>query len=638
MSKLDVCGRLPHPCLSSGALILPSIPPHRGPFVEPVSSNKCSHTFCKHCITRHHETLATMRETSNGEGPSSSSSSGGSDFPLPCPSCRAMSKLSSFSATSPPLIRNMVDSLQVLCPVRERGCSWEGERSSLDHHLRRDCQWVWVGEFDEDVEGEEQTVDGKALPMPSAVKHARRRRARCECGSRILRKDWDRHREEGCASKWARCEWCKEMIKATEEGDAQEVSSGNQSVERAMSFTPSYTTSPIGQAHASSCPSAPLECEHCHETLLRSGLHSHLDEACAGVVVSCPMAAYGCSWTGPRAQQDHGCSLKPLLPFLEATQARLQALEDDNAALRRDAEESRRAWQESQEQLKACVSVLGRFVTVGRGEGVRGEPEAARPRSRADSAVVDDIEWPSTGETIDETPVERLAPLRRSTSTASSARSYASTGPFASSSSSRLESTLDSLSTTTSTLSAQQRDLSHLVHDTRRDSLMAGAEVGRLADEVTSLRIGLHNVARQMQARGGGGIALGPATAAGASSSKGVAGLATQGEQAGKSGSKGGLEATHQGPAGAASSLSAGVAPGIGGPLHHHHYYLQPPPHAGHYYHHHPFDMAAMPTSPFYGPAPPPPGYPHHTPFSTSPGGGHPGLRRYWSGFEQTKL
>lgn len=486
------------------------------------------------------------------------------DMPLPCPSCRTLSKLSSFAATSPPLLKGLVDSLEVFCPAFDKGCNWTGERSTLGYHLRKDCQWM-------------------------------------------------------------------EATKGRVKGE-DEISS--------------------------------VECSHCQETMAHNDMSNHLDKDCAEIIVSCPMAIYGCSWKGPRAalsreedeiqtSQAHRCALLPLRPFLEATQARLQALEDDNSALHREAEDARRAQQESQEQLRACVQALGKWV--GSNEAAESF-QATRDRRTSDLPArgEDGIEWPFENEIADDAlEVDLEAGLQR-TRSASSASSTQANGsqarpPRRSSnhavlpSCSRLESTIGSLSATTSTLSTQQRDLSQLVHDSRRESAMAAMEVARLADEMTGFRIALHNVARHVQGRGAGVASplrtpVSSAAAAAQGSKHDPSGSA-QAEQAAKAtGPTVPPPATEPGAAAAASPLAGGGGGG-GGPLHHHHYYI---PHHQHPSHHlHPLDMPMG--IPLYGPLPygvghdvrsPPGAHPLSMPGYAS----HPGMRRYWSGFEQTKL
>ncbi|KAI0093146.1 hypothetical protein BDY19DRAFT_1064390 [Irpex rosettiformis] len=95
----------------------------RMPFIEPVTTRSCSHTFCRECIS----TALYLSQC--------------------CPIDRSPLTLDDLTPADP-LLRNLVDELQVECPMRSAGCSFTGQRQLLDMHSRNDCHYVSVSCLD----------------------------------------------------------------------------------------------------------------------------------------------------------------------------------------------------------------------------------------------------------------------------------------------------------------------------------------------------------------------------------------------------------------------------------------------------------------------------------------------------------
>ncbi|CAO1635852.1 unnamed protein product [Parajaminaea phylloscopi] len=653
-----------------------------GPFSDPVTSVKCSHTFCRSCIVQHAVVSQPQgSDTASTSASSSSLSTSSRDPTISCPSCRLLTRLSSFKSSAS-LIRNLVDSLVITCPLQERGCSWSGERCAMQGHLRKDCGYIWVGEVEELDTNNDQSPD----PEESETLHAyrwstsisnkpdkRRRRPRCECGQAVYRKDWASHQAEGCTVQWEQCAWCMTMVRG---GQLKDESAQHP--------------------HHLECAACPLECTLCRETVNRGNMQEHLAANCPEVNVHCPMAPFGCVWVGARAGlgSDHAtdsgeeiraskpsatadvdrllqdarpdqshlsqCALWPLKSYLQATHARLEAVESENASLRQELQLQSQALRSSNGQLLQCIQVLGKWAVTTSDDvpspGIAHEATRAPQSSETHETATDDfsLRWPELPASLDRT--SQVAALGL---TALERLRDASTGPSA------LESTLASLSESTAGLDRQQGELARAICESRREGVLTSLEVGRLAEELANLRMGLHNVARHAQMRG---AIPGP----------------TSGSHAGEVRSVGGHNAASNADVGAENGMSAPDTPGpakpargtrgaqvdetepSGGhlPLYtsrnagssHYLSHLPPPAAYHHHHYHHPAAVSSLfaggpsisssglhaSQHHLYGSPLIPPPLPHqflhpqHSPLPSGPA--LPALRRFWSGLEQTKL
>lgn len=199
------------------------------PFLDPVQAPGCEHTFCRQCISMHCRS-PHKKDQSNTD--SYVQHTDEEDFP--CPTCRNTLRLPDLKPAAT-LIRNMVDSLMVKCPHQQRGCSYICERSFVDAHASKDCGWAWIGEYDED-----RQVSGAG-------------RGRCECGKRILRKDWPEHSKTGqCTVQRQPCPFadvpngCHAMLREDERED-----------------------------HLIVCPAKPVDCSYCGLRLQQREVDEH---------------------------------------------------------------------------------------------------------------------------------------------------------------------------------------------------------------------------------------------------------------------------------------------------------------------------------------------------------------------------
>ncbi|UZJ52510.1 hypothetical protein CBS101457_001830 [Exobasidium rhododendri] len=251
------------------------------PFVEPVQGSTCEHIFCKECISLHLSSASSTEYDLSSEGN--------------CPTCRSPMSVQRLRPCAL-LIRNMVDSLLVKCPHERRGCPHVCERSLVDLHARKDCGWAWIGEI------EMGTDLGRST------------KGRCECGKKLLRKDWEAHLSNGeCSIKRLRCRYaddengCQRLVK---EGEVED--------------------------HLARCPASPLVCPYCSLALRRKDMEVH-EVDCPNVIVGCTLLRFGCSWEGKRCHLNDAhlsqCHYAPLEAYLVKQELEVTALRRENAQM-----------------------------------------------------------------------------------------------------------------------------------------------------------------------------------------------------------------------------------------------------------------------------------------------------------------
>jgi hypothetical protein len=276
------------------------------PFVEPIQASSCEHIFCRGCINQH---LDSSQQLQDDDEVTDSSS---------CPSCRSPISQKHLKPAAA-LIRNMVDSLIVRCPHEKRGCLHTCERSFVEVHARRDCEWAYVGEYAQDTE------DVKRMS-----------RARCECGRKVLRKDWREHIESSqCSVIRVRCRFpgCDEILKDSEMDD-----------------------------HIAICPAQPIACFHCNTELPRGQMDQH-ENTCDEAMTSCKFARFGCDWQGTRGQNSSEhvsqCRLIPLEVYLLKQEKDVLSLQDENRRLVESVEGLKQEQQKMMTLLQQCITCIG---------------------------------------------------------------------------------------------------------------------------------------------------------------------------------------------------------------------------------------------------------------------------------------
>lgn len=183
------------------------------PFQEPVTSSSCSHTFCYSCIKCALTPPIQQDQREGSREPvigSNEASTTNLTDPLPpsvCPECRTRVHLSDFEPAQS-IVRNMVDALQVKCPHSKRGCTKVTERLLIRSHAVRDCEYAYVGEYQEASKSSSLEGEGR-----DNGRRGRRGKGRCECGEKVLKKDVESHKEAGCTAKWRKCEACDENVR-----------------------------------------------------------------------------------------------------------------------------------------------------------------------------------------------------------------------------------------------------------------------------------------------------------------------------------------------------------------------------------------------------------------------------------------
>ncbi|ETS59579.1 hypothetical protein PaG_06501 [Moesziomyces aphidis] len=311
-----------------------------GPFLEPFVSSCCSHTFCKHCIHTALSEDASARTDADDDATA--------PRPKRCPTCRASADFSHFQPTAL-LIKNMVDTLRVRCPNKDKGCDHQCERHLLRGHVASECAYEYV---------DQNLTEGR----------------RCGCSAKVMRKDWASHGLT-CPKRPVTCATCDSELCFDELQD-----------------------------HLSTCSPEPAECEFCGLTTIKSRLALHVVDECTEAPVECPHAAFGCSWTGPRRrlrrasnplskQIDHAhleddCRFEPLKPFFGVFTHHVEQLRDENHALKSRLDELEARQYTQARRVDDCVHSLGTWYRSA------GEMRAADLEQRARGSQVGvDGEW-----------------------------------------------------------------------------------------------------------------------------------------------------------------------------------------------------------------------------------------------------
>lgn len=130
--------------------------------------------------------------------------------------------------------KEIIESLEIKCPLFERGCVWKGTYSILSRHLEK-CEKFLIG-------------------------------CTLKCGKALFRENMEAHKKDECDMRLVSCEFCNYQI-----------------IFKKLSI------------HHDVCPNYPLTCENeCRATILRKDMSNHIDTVCPYTIIECPFAEYGC--------------------------------------------------------------------------------------------------------------------------------------------------------------------------------------------------------------------------------------------------------------------------------------------------------------------------------------------------------
>ncbi|KAH7108504.1 hypothetical protein BKA62DRAFT_24175 [Auriculariales sp. MPI-PUGE-AT-0066] len=153
----------------------------RAPFVNPVTTKSCAHTFCLDCI---HTALDIVQQ---------------------CPVDRSPLTILDLRAANP-ILRNLVDELLAECPYYGDGCQFTSQRQLLAAHLRNDCPFAPIAC---NHPGCDNTVPRRHLGrheeacLPDSVSGQQ-----ClDCGVRIATHAFESH-SRACVAEEVQCEAC----------------------------------------------------------------------------------------------------------------------------------------------------------------------------------------------------------------------------------------------------------------------------------------------------------------------------------------------------------------------------------------------------------------------------------------------
>lgn len=299
------------------------------PFVHPTLVPECEHVFCRACLDQH--ILSRAKCTADESAVIDEDDAEMVHSHGQCPTCRMAFSASALKPAAL-LIKNMVDSLLVKCPHEKRGCPHVCERGLIDCHASNDCGWAFVGEY-----------GGKAMKRRSGSTKSRGERGssgRCECGKRVLRKDWEEHCQSGqCSVVWVLCPHsaCEERVKESQMDEHKEM-----------------------------CPAKPVACDYCNVHMCQAQVEEHL-HLCQKYPIECTFAQFGCAWRGPRQSLDgegghlQSCIYSRLEPFLLATATRMAELETENTEMTRRMQRMEEEQASQRTNMDGIMRIIGDF-------------------------------------------------------------------------------------------------------------------------------------------------------------------------------------------------------------------------------------------------------------------------------------
>ncbi|KAG9044981.1 hypothetical protein FS837_007207 [Tulasnella sp. UAMH 9824] len=175
----------------------------RNPFIDPVSTTSCSHTFCSECIA---SALLVSQQ---------------------CPVDRSPLTSTQLQPAAT-IVRNLVDELIVECPHAPAGCTLTCQRQHLPVHLSSNCDYVQV----------QCSQEG--------------------CTHTVLRKDLGKHSAD-CTHRLVECEACGRDVRLSEiESHPDECPATEITCIHCAATLPRASLS----AHLGSCDLIPIPCTH----------------------------------------------------------------------------------------------------------------------------------------------------------------------------------------------------------------------------------------------------------------------------------------------------------------------------------------------------------------------------------------
>jgi uncharacterized coiled-coil protein SlyX len=116
------------------------------------------------------------------------------------------------------------------------------------------------------------------------------------------------------------------------------------------------------EEHVVNCPAQPTLCYHCTLELTRGQMKLHQD-TCDEAIISCKLERFGCDWKGTRSQYDpqhlSQCRLLPLEAYLIKQEKDVALLQGENARLAQGMETLKQEQERMRALVQQCISCLG---------------------------------------------------------------------------------------------------------------------------------------------------------------------------------------------------------------------------------------------------------------------------------------